>query len=251
MGILEGRVAILTGAGKGLGKYEAWALAKEGATVVCVARTLSAVEETAKEIEGFGGRALAISCDVSDREQVDACVARTIEELGRVDFLINNAQIIPPSTPIMEWTEQMMRDTWESGLLGSYFFMQAVFPHMKEAGGGRIINTSSGSGHGNLPGTLGYACTKEAIRALTRMAAREWGQHNILVNVIAPAAITPGALECMDEEMERNILAMFAVPRWGKAEEEVGRTVVFLCSPDSGYMTGNTISVDGGAAMVV
>ena len=93
MGILDGKVAIVTGAGKGLGKYEAWALAKEGAAVVCVARTLSAVQETAKEIEAAGGTAIAVSCDVGVRDQVDAVVAKTIETYGRVDFLINNAQI--------------------------------------------------------------------------------------------------------------------------------------------------------------
>lgn len=250
MGILDGKIAIVTGAGKGLGKYEALALAKEGAAVALVARTFADVEQVAKEIEKFGGKAIPLACDVANGEQVQRAVQKTAEAFGGVDILVNNAQIIPQPKPLTEWTEAEMRSTWESGALGTWLFMNACFPYMKE-NGGRIINTASGSGHGYLEGYAGYASTKEAIRSLTRTAAREWGKYNILVNVIAPAAVTPGALDSMDEATEKAILSMFAIPRWGDAEKDVGRTVVYLAGPDSAYLTGNTISVDGGAAMVV
>src|SRR5439155_69958 len=133
---------------------------------------------TAKEIEALGGSALPLRCDVRVADQVHEAVAAVVEKWGRVDILVNNAQIIYASHPFETWTEDEMRATWESGLLGSWAFMVACLPHMKESGG-RIVNTCSITGHGNVPGFMGYSCTKEAIRALTRSAAREWAQYGI------------------------------------------------------------------------
>ena len=260
MGILADKVAIVTGAGTGIGEGEAHALAKEGAKVVLVGRTLATLEKVAEDIQSSGGRALAMRCDVRKQEDVDNVVSSTVSTFGSVDVLVNNAQIMfgrPRS--LLEWTEQDMRDSWESGFLGSWMFMVACFPHMKDRGG-RIINTCSATGHGNMPGFGGYGATKEAIRSLTRTAAREWGRYDILVNAISPFAISatqPTAAKFFDtgEKIEKLLDDQIAngdlvIRRAGHPEYDIGRTVVFLCGPDSTMITGCVISCDGGMAMI-
>lgn len=253
MGVLEGKVAIVTGAGTGIGEGEAYALAKEGASVVVVGRRLGKVETVANTIKGFGGEALALKCDVCIRDDVNNVVLRTIETYGQIDILVNNAQIMPgEGRGVEEWREQELRDMWESGYLGSWFFMVECFPHMKGRGG-KIINTTSAAGHGIIPGLLGYGSAKEAVRNLTRYAAREWGQHKINVNVISPSAFSEAAGELYPtEESQQAMLAEYGVPirRFGLAEEDIGRTVVFLSGPDSDMITGCTISCDGGVGMI-
>jgi NAD(P)-dependent dehydrogenase (short-subunit alcohol dehydrogenase family) len=252
--LLADRVAIVTGSGRGIGRGEAIALAKEGAKVTVLSRTLDDVAEVAREIEELGGTALAAQCDVRDRSQVDEAVRKTVESHGRVDILVNNAQVIPQPHPLETWTEDETRLMWESGYLGTWNFMQACFPHMKEQRYGRIINTCSASGYGSVGGWSGYGAAKEAIRSLTRSGAMEWGIHNITVNVIAPAALSPFVEEHYpDEESRQQLLADFGVAlrRFGDAEMDAGRAVVFLGGPDAGYITGVTLCVDGGAQLVV
>ncbi len=256
MGVLDGKVAIVTGASKGIGKGEALALAKEGAKVAVVARTYDGEEgvvRTAHELEALGA-----SCATDPmrrrrrRSGATAQWMRSSREWGTVDILVNNAQIIYAMHRCEDWTESEMRATWESGLLGSWAFMVACFPRMKEKGG-RIINTCSTTGHGNVPGYVGYSCTKEAIRALTRNAAREWARYGINVNTISPTALSDIVVKTFPDEAER-LQALLdggqVVGRWGDAEMDVGRAVVFLAGPDSGLITGCTLSVDGGAAML-
>lgn len=241
----------MTGAGRGIGRGEAIALAKEGASVTVLATTLEAVEQVAREIEQSGGQALAVQCDVTVRDQVDAAVAATIDRFGRIDILVNNAQRILDMHPLETWTEEEMRTVWESGYLGTWNFMQACFPHMKAQGHGRIINTCSIVGYANWPGFSGYGATKEAIRALTRTAAREWGERGITVNVISPAVASP-ALDQLypDEAIQQQLLAQIPMRRFGEAEADIGRAVVYLAT-DGSYVTGCTLSVDGGVAAVV
>ena len=253
MGILDNKVAIVTGAGTGIGEGEAYALAKEGAKVVVVGRRLEKVETVANNIKEFGGEGLALKCDVSLSEDVNCVVDTTVEKYGQVDILVNNAQSIPREFHDTElWTEQEMRDMWESGYLGSWMFMVACFPHMKGRGG-RIINTCSVAGHGDYPGLVGYGAAKEAIRCLTRYAAREWGQYNINVNVISPGALSEAAKVLLDtEEKQRAALDEMGMPlkRYGDAEADNGRVVVFLAGPDSSMITGCTICCDGGTGMI-
>lgn len=253
MSLLNGQVAIITGAGRGIGRGEARALAKEGASVVVVDIDKATAEATAGEIEAFGGRALALVCDVRRAGEVQRVVAKTVEVFGTVDILVNNAQIIPPPTPLELYTEQQMRDVYESGLLGTFHFMQACFPIMKAKGTGRIINTASASGHGSVPGFAGYGAAKEAIRSLTRHAAREWGQYNINVNAVSPSALSPGAAAAYPTEAAQQELLKASgmpIPRWSDPELDVGGTVVFLAGPAGRQITGCTISVDGGMAMI-
>lgn len=253
MGILNGKVAIVTGAGSGIGEGEAYALAKEGAKVVVVARTFDNVARVAQSIEAFGGKALALPCDVRLKEDVDSVVATTVEQFGAVDILVNNAQIMPEAHSLESWTEQEMRDMWESGLLGSWLFMMACFPHMKDRGG-RVINTCSPTGHGAMTGYSGYGAAKEAIRSLTRSGAREWGKYNINVNAVSPVSLSGEQIEraAKTEEQKavlRDALGM-ALCRFGDAEKDIGRIVVFLAGPDSAMITGCTIGADGGSAML-
>lgn len=254
MAVLNGRVAIVTGAGQGIGRGEAIALAREGAAVTVLARTASAVESVCAEITAFGGKALAVSCDVSVRAQVDAAVTQTVQRFGRIDILVNNAQWIPPPHPIETWTESEMRLAWESGFLGTFNCMQACFPHMKMQGGGRIINTVSTVGYSCTPRHFsGYGAAKEAIRSFSRHAATEWAPHQILVNCISPAVASPYMLEKFPDEASRQRLmdgAGMVIRRFGDAEADVGRVVVFLAGPDAGMMTGCTLSIDGGAHML-
>jgi len=248
VGVLDGKVALITGGSRGIGLAEASALAKEGAHIAIIANEdcSAAVEE----IRALGVRAIGVECDVRFADQVARAVAEVAKEFGRIDILVNNAHIIVKPHRMEDWTVEEMTDQWASGPQGSWLFMKECLPYLKESKG-RIINTASGAGHGYLFGYSGYAAAKEAIRSLTRSAAREWGEFGICVNAIAPAALTPGSRGSIDPEVERTILGNKAIQRWGDPEADVGRTVVFLAGPDAGYITGDTISPNGGSAMLV
>jgi NAD(P)-dependent dehydrogenase (short-subunit alcohol dehydrogenase family) len=254
MGTLDGKVAIVTGASKGLGRGEALSLAREGARVAVLARGLEGCVAVSREIEALGGEALPLQCDVREVEQVNAAVQAVVDRWGRVDILVNNAQIIYNFHPMEEWTEEELRATWESGFLGSWAFMMACFPHMKAQGGGRIINFVSAAGHGYVFGLLGYGAAKEAIRSLSKTAAREWGQHNITVNMISPMAMSDSVEKAFPtREAQLGILrnsAAVLVDRWGEAERDIGRAVVYLAGPDAEIMTGCLLSLDNGSAML-
>jgi NAD(P)-dependent dehydrogenase (short-subunit alcohol dehydrogenase family) len=247
---LESRVAIVSGGGRGVGRGEALALAKAGAAVAILATTRGSVEKVAAEIEEAGGTALPLVTDVTRRSEVDDAVRRTLDRFGRVDVLVNNAQRIPVPHPFEEWTEPELRTVWESGFMGTWNLMQACFPLMKAQGHGRIINTCSNVGYSNWPGFSGYAATKEAIRALTRTSASEWGPYGITVNVISPASVGPSMSETFSDEARDMMMQQIPLRRFGDAEQDIGRAVVYLAG-DGGYVTGCTLSVDGGMQMVV
>ena len=246
MGRLQGRVAIVTGAGQGVGRGIALALAKEGAAVAVLGRTLEKCQRTAGEIEAAGGRGLALACDVGVREQVDGAVASVVEAFGGVDVLVNNAHTSRPLTSIMDTTEKDLALAF-AGLHGTLYFMQACFPFLKERRGA-VINLGSIAGTRGDAGFAAYAAAKEGIRALTRVAAREWGEHGVRVNVICPFSDSPG-VEYMirkDPNFIPTLTAGAALRRLGSSEHDVGRTVVFLASDDGAFITGQTLNVDGG-----
>ena len=250
MGRLEGKVAIVTGAGQGVGRGIALALAKEGAVVVVVGRTLEKCTRTVEEIERAGGRALAMACDVSKREQVEGVVAEAAETLGAIDILVNNAHASRPQVPFEKTSEKDMAISLK-GMYGAYHFMQVCFPYLKD-GRGKVINIGSVSGLRGDAGFTAYAIAKEGIRAMSRVAAREWGEHGITVNVLCPFSDSPG-IEYMKEKDPAFIPALIdttSLKRLGSSERDVGRTVVFLSSSDADYITGQTINVDGGIWVV-
>jgi NAD(P)-dependent dehydrogenase (short-subunit alcohol dehydrogenase family) len=249
MGRLAGKVAIVTGAGQGIGRGIARRFAREGARVLVAEWNAETGARTAGELPALGGEGRFVRTDVGERKQVDAAVADAVSAWGRVDVLVNNAWAGPPMGRV-EWkTTDEMEQALRVGFLSNFWSMQAVFPHMKRQGGGRIVNLCSLNGVNAHMYTVHYNSAKEAVRALTRTAAREWARHNILCNVICPAAATEAYRAVMDKnpEMEHAILAQHPMHRMGDPEEDIGGVALFLASEDSRYVTGNTLFVDGGS----
>jgi NAD(P)-dependent dehydrogenase (short-subunit alcohol dehydrogenase family) len=244
--VLEGKTAIVTGAGQGVGEGVALALAAEGAHVIAAGRTLSKVERTSATIVERGGAATAVECDVTDPDQVDACVRRALDATGSIDILVNNAQV-PPLGPLVDLSEELFDMGWRSGPLATFRFMRACHPHLK--GGGVIVNMGSGSAiRPDLTAFGGYGASKEAIRTLSRAAACEWGRDGIRVNVVLPLALSPGMAGFLEEHPEALDGVLGAIPLGfiGDARRDVGPAVVWLCSDAARYVTGASITVDGG-----
>jgi len=256
MGKLTDRVIIVTGAGRGIGRAIALALAANDAKVVVASRTASTVEQVADEISAHGGQALGVTCDVGDRGQVESMVAQTVRHFGRLDSVFNNAQGFgtrehpeqsPGYVPLESFPEDAWDYTFQTGLKATLYTMQAAFPHLQESRG-KVINFASGNGIGAMKGTAAYNATKEAIRSLTRTAAAEWGKHGICVNVIIPNMLTDGARDFLDGRpgIEEKLVSQIPLRRFGDLRSDIGPVAVFLASSDSDYITGQTINVDGG-----
>jgi 2-hydroxycyclohexanecarboxyl-CoA dehydrogenase len=252
MNRLSGKVAIVTGAGQGVGRGIALALAKEGASVVLAGRTEEKVQRVAGELKALGLRALAIRCDVGVRADVDATVAATVAAFGTVDILFNNAFCGNDPMPIEATTEEYMREAIQTNIFGCFYFIQACFPYLKRKGG-RIINFATGAGIEGWGYLFTYAATKEAVRAMTRVTAREWGQFKITSNVMAPMANSPAMklFETSRPEQFRAMMAATPLGYVGDCEADIGPVAVFLASDESRYLTGHTFTPDGGRFMIV
>lgn len=243
---VDGRVVIVTGSGQGVGRGMAHHLAKGGATVVVADYQPDKARRTAEELTSLGPAALEVGVDIRDAASIDAMVAQVVERLGRVDALINNAQTFRPNAPMADVAADDVDVFYQSGVLGSLRAMQAVYPHMRGAGWGRIVNFASSMGRVGGEGFGAYNASKEAIRALTRTAAREWASDGIVVNAIAPAAAPPRAVGSEHyEEFMRNC----PMGRNGDPELDIGPVALFLCSDACRFLTGQTFMVDGGSFM--
>ncbi|MBS9375417.1 SDR family NAD(P)-dependent oxidoreductase [Rhodococcus sp. B50] len=247
---LDGATALVTGAGQGIGRGIALALASAGASVAVVGRTAETIGATAVEIEARGGRAVPYVCDVTDPVAVDATVADVVREFGGLTILVNNAQSPAPGT-LLELDEAVYRDGMESGPTATWRMMRACHPHLR--GGGSIVNLGSAAGiRWNPSGTGGYAAAKEAIRVLTRTAACEWAADGIRVNSILPLADSVAMQEWAEREPDEATAYARSIPlgRLGDPETDIGPAVVFLCSEAARYITGHSLPVDGGQALV-
>ena len=238
MNRLEGKVVIITGASGGLGKQMALRFAQEGAKLaIC---------------EQAGAQVLAMVADVSHHDELKAFVEKTAETFGTIDVLVNNASTISAPHPFLEHTINDLEEALHSGLYGTWQMMQLCFPYMKEHGGS-IINFGSIGGVNGLEGFAAYAAEKEAIRGLSRVVAREWGQFGIRVNCVCPNVITDrfeeGIHQSPKEIQEYLIgnMSQNAMHRPGKAYEDFTPAALFLASEDSRWVTGQTLHVEGGA----
>lgn len=244
---LNEKAAIVTGAGQGIGKGIALVLARRGVKVVCTGRRLEPIEQTAAEIKQEGGKGFAMSCDSADRERVNEVIEKTVKTYGTIDIIVNNGQAIVPSSSVEETTYDNMLLAWKSGTIGSLNYMQAAFPYMKEQHEGRIINFASATGMFGIAGQLAYASNKEAIRGLTKVAAKEWGQYGICVNCVLPGAESPAAKEWakkFPEEYQKQVM-LNPMHRLGDPETDIAPVIAFLAGPDSCYYSGQCLLVDG------
>jgi meso-butanediol dehydrogenase/(S,S)-butanediol dehydrogenase/diacetyl reductase len=244
-GVLDGQVAIVTGSGKRVGRGLALALGKAGARIVVCGRSTDDLEATAAEIRDRGGDAMTVTCDVSELEDCERLVSTTVQELGRLDILINNANHYCDGR-LLDLEEERFTKAWEVAPLAVFRLMRLAHPHLSKQGG-TIINLVTGASLRPDPiGFGGYTATKDAVRALTRAAACEWGRDRIRVHSLAPLAELDEWFN-IDPAGANAYLDRIPLGRIGQSEEDAGRVAVFLCSPDSSYMTGNTILVDGGS----
>jgi NAD(P)-dependent dehydrogenase (short-subunit alcohol dehydrogenase family) len=248
MGRLAERNVIITGAGAGVGRGIARRFAREGARITVAERDPESGQRIAAEIAELGGDPLFIETDVSERSQVENAVARTVERWGTVHVLVNNAWSGGALTRL-EWIdEEVVRRGFEVGTLASFWAMQACFPHMKAQGYGRVVSLCSLNGVNAHMFTVHYNMAKEALRALTRTAAREWASRGITCNVICPAAETEAstALRKVMPQMFEQLDPMMPMGRMGDPEADIAPVALFLATEDSQFVTGNTLFVDGG-----
>jgi NAD(P)-dependent dehydrogenase (short-subunit alcohol dehydrogenase family) len=245
---LEGRVCLVTGAARGIGRAIAVALAEAGADVALGLRDARTGDEVAADVAAAGRTALPLQMDVTDLDQITPAVDAVVAHFGRLDVLVNNAGIGPPETPAEDVGVEDFDATVALNLRGTFFTSQAAGRAMIAQGSGRIVNLSSQAGFVALPGEAVYCMTKAAISHLTKCLAVEWGRHGIAVNAVAPTFIaTPGTEPALSDpafraDVEERIAALHRI---GTPDDVTG-AVVFLASPAASLITGQTLIVDGG-----
>jgi 3-oxoacyl-[acyl-carrier protein] reductase len=266
---LSGRVALVTGGSRGLGRADALTLARAGADVVIadiqvesqttdeeaerygplaqVARAQGLVytEATAKEIHGMGRRAAAVKCDVTDREQVAATVARAVDEFGAVDILVNNAGTLDHVAQLGDQSPELWERDLRVNLTGAFNCSQAVWPHMQERGWGRIVNMASVAGTLGGFGQASYSTTKAGLLGLTRSLALEGARNGINVNAIVPGIIGTEVFSFGNPEMNERMIKRTALRRVGEPQD-IANAIAFLCSDLAAYITGVGLNVSGG-----
>lgn len=247
---LAGKTALVTGGGQGVGRGIALALATEGAAVVITGRTEERLKESARMIAERGGRVHTVVGDVGERADIDRMVAETVRGFGGLDVLVNNAQ-----SSVQRRLEQTSYDdvelAYRSGPLAAFHAMLAALPHLR-ASRGSVVNLGSSAAVLGEAGFASYAMAKEAVRGLTRVAAREWGPYGIRVNVVCPAALSPAAQAYFAAHPDKadQVVAGIPLGRMGDPERDIGRAVAALVSDDMAYLTGATLMLEGGRTLI-
>jgi 3-oxoacyl-[acyl-carrier protein] reductase len=269
---LSGRVALVTGGSRGLGRADALTLARAGADVAiadilvesdtsaaerygalaqaAVAQGMVHAESTVEEIRALGRRALALRCDVTDREEVAAAVARVVEELGAVDILVNNAGTLDHVGQFLDQQPELWERDLRVNLSGAFNCAQAVWPHMRERGFGRIVNMASVAGTLGGFGQASYSTTKAGLLGLTRTLAMEGGRHGITCNAIVPGIIGTEAFHMANAAMNERIANRTVFKRPGEPQD-IANAIAFLCSDLASYVTGIELNVSGGVELFV
>lgn len=248
---LEGNVTVITGGGKGIGFGLAKAFAREGSNLVITGRNEGRLIEAKEKLEGeYGVSVLPIAADGADEEAIKRVVAAAVERYGRIDTLINNAQVSKSGLPLVEHTREDLDLAINSGLYAAFFYMKECYPYLKEAKGS-VINFASGAGLFGKLGQSSYAAAKEGIRGMSRVAAAEWGPDGIRVNVVCPLAMTESLQEWKENYPDLFAKTIQGIPlgRFADPTEDIGRVCVFLASDDASYVTGETITLQGGSGL--
>jgi NAD(P)-dependent dehydrogenase (short-subunit alcohol dehydrogenase family) len=253
VGMLEGKVAVVTGSTQGLGRGIARRFVREGAHVVINGRAREKGEAVLAELRELGGDAIFLQADLCDREAATKLIIDAAEHFGRLDVLVNNAQIVPPLAEATDpLTDGYIDTALRSGLYASLWTARAAFPHMRDRGSGRIVNFASINGAFGSRYGAAYNAAKEAIRGLTRTLANEFGPHGITVNVVLPAGLSPAyeAFYRDDPKRAEAVARVNPMRRHGRAEEDIGAAVAGLVSDAARFITGQSLYIDGGSHLL-
>ncbi len=248
---LKGNVTIITGGGKGIGFGLAQAFAREGSNLVLTGRTESRLVAAKERLEKeYGVNVLPIVADGADEAAIKNVVAKTIERFGKITTLVNNAQVSKSGLPLVDHTREDFDLAINSGLYAAFFYMRECFPYLKESKGS-VINFASGAGLFGKLGQSSYAAAKEGIRGMSRVAAAEWGPDGVRVNVVCPLAMTESLQQWKENYPDLFAKTIQGIPlgRFADPMEDIGRVCVFLASDDASYVTGETITLQGGSGL--
>ena len=247
---LEGQVAIITGAGQGIGRAIALTLAREGAAVAVNDINLELAKNVADEIKSQGGRAEPVKADVSHKEEVITLVEKTLDNFKKIDILVNNAGTAK-LTPTVELTEAEWDSTTDVTLKGQFLCSQAVAKHMIRQKRGKIVNIASLAAHIGTPSLLAYSASKGGVTQLTKVLAVEWGKHNITVNAVSPGLTMTELVKAVFKDRPEFTEGIERIPLKRLAEpEDIANAVLFFVSTEADYVTGQVLAVDGGTLAV-
>lgn len=244
-------VALVTGASRGIGEETAVALARDGFDVALAARGADALQKVAARCAEHGARTAVVPTDVTDEAAVRAMVAATVDRLGGLAVLVNNAGGTKFTAPIVDTRAEGFEKVLRLNLVHVFWALQEAGRVMAAAGGGVVINVASVAGLGAVPGNVSYATAKAGLLSLTKTAAMEWGPHDVRVNAVAPGWVKTELNRFLweDAEAERQTAALSALKRWGRVEE-ISEVIAFLASPRASYITGHTLVIDGGQTLL-
>jgi len=248
---LQDNVTLITGGGQGIGYGLAQAFAEAGSHLVITGRTLSKLEKAKENLEKeYGVKVLPVVADGSKEENVRNVIAETIQTFGKLNTVINNAQTSASGVALVDHTVEDFDLAIYSGLYATFFYMKHAFPHLKETRGS-VINFATGAGLFGKPGQSSYAAAKEGIRGMSRVAATEWGEFNVRVNVVCPLVMSEGLIKWKEEYPELYDRTIQSIPmgRLGDPKQDIGRVCVFLASEDADYLTGETLTLQGGSGL--